>query len=156
MKAVLPFYQVEVWLIIDCFAAHRDTTFLQMLRDRSITPFFIPGGLTSIAQVHDTHINKSFKAAISEIQEGTPGHIEGSLIFSTPLSACLSVPTYPVAVLEPRYPAFASIPHPLRFYAAFREMLAAFNAYTEQMDGFEEGQGGGDEKRSHLRHRSRT
>ena len=77
---------------------------------------------------------------------------EGSLIFSTPLSACLSVPTYPVAVLEPRhpshmafvaqYPAFASIPHPLRFYAAFREMLAAFNAYTEQMDVLDEGHGG--------------
>ena len=57
----------QTWIVMDVFYAHRTDAVLQLLRRKGIQPFFIPAGRTSLAQVHDTHINRPFKAAF-EVQ----------------------------------------------------------------------------------------
>ena len=72
IELTLPFEpgtQVEGWLIMDIFSAHKAPEVLAELKRRNITPFFIPAGLTSLLQVHDTHINKSFKEEMAGLQE---------------------------------------------------------------------------------------
>ena len=70
----------ETWLIMDLYAAHKDEKVLEKLKSRNITPFFIPPGLTSLVQVHDTHINKSFKNEMRRMRSSWREHNPGEQI----------------------------------------------------------------------------
>jgi hypothetical protein len=65
------------WLIMDVFPAHLEASVLKRLRDYNITVFFIPPGLTSVCQVHDTHINRTFKDHMEIYQEKWRFHHPG-------------------------------------------------------------------------------
>jgi hypothetical protein len=62
---ILPGPLQNAWLILDCFRAHRTQTAQSNMKGRGYCPFFIPGGCTSLIQVHDVYINKLFKEAVS-------------------------------------------------------------------------------------------
>lgn len=54
------------WFIIDLYRAHRTTKVLDAIKEKGWIPFFIPGGCTSILQVHDLVVNKPFKQHIQQ------------------------------------------------------------------------------------------
>ena len=66
--------------LMDLYAAHKDEKVLEKLKSRNITPFFIPPGLTSLVQVHDTHINKSFKNEMRRMRSSWREHNPGEQI----------------------------------------------------------------------------
>ena len=51
---------------MDLYSAHRTERVLAALRSRGWTVFFVPGGCTGKVQVHDTHVNKAFKADVQQ------------------------------------------------------------------------------------------
>ena len=59
---------IPTWLIMDVFPAHQEASVLTNIRKKGVTPFFIPAGCTSVAQIHDTHVNAQFKQHMMEQQ----------------------------------------------------------------------------------------
>jgi hypothetical protein len=55
------------WFVMDLFSAHRTPKVLDALKAKGWTVFFVPGGCTSIAQVHDKVANKPFKARVRKL-----------------------------------------------------------------------------------------
>ena len=100
--------------------------------------------------------NSASEAAVAVVERGLvvkEDVPEGAVVLSVPLSACLSVLSYPSAVLDPRhpsypafiaqYPTFKSIPPPLKFFRALRTMVLEYNTYVEHTNMGDDEDGGG-------------
>jgi hypothetical protein len=48
-------------LLLGLYAAHRTQELLNLLSDADIDVIFVPGGCTSLLQLHDVALNKAFK-----------------------------------------------------------------------------------------------
>ena len=57
----------KTWCILDLFRAHTDARVVQAFKKKGFKLFYIPGGCTGKIQVHDTHINRPFKAKLQEL-----------------------------------------------------------------------------------------
>ena len=57
----------RTWMIMDLYSAHRSQLVTTKLKLLGITPFYVPGGCTSVAQFHDVYVNRAFKSCITEL-----------------------------------------------------------------------------------------
>ena len=50
------------WMILDLYSVHRSAAVVAKMKSMGLSPFFIPGGCTSLLQFHDVSVMRPFKA----------------------------------------------------------------------------------------------